>query len=178
MQDYLIQRSSRKCHLSDRPLEPGERYISAIVQKGADLVRRDFSRENWTGANEDTIAWWVAKIPNKRVSPNQLAPVPVLLDTLSALLEKTEQGKLAYLLGLMLVRKRILQEDESELDNSNNREDRASSKGLSVVGAQDDYLRLKSSSDDRQFWIPVPSISADESKALQAELIALLYSEE
>lgn len=182
MQEYLIQRSSRRCHCLDRPLVPGERYFSAIVQRGSDLIRRDFSKEAWTGETADMIGWWVATIPPKKNAGLQLAPIPVLLDTLAALLDRPEKGPLAYILALLLMRKRILVENsswdgmrvtENSLQHSNSTLEAEETRAGSSSG-----IELRAPTDGRDFWIQQFEISAEESTILQDELTVLLYSEE
>ena len=163
MQDYAIQKSTRKCHSSNRPLAPGERYVSAIVQSGKDLIRRDFSLERWTGPTAQTIGWWKTAVPQKKAAGPTLAPPIVLVDTLGALLETADQDELAFVLALLLVRRRILVENVS----------------LEVPALDSTVqLDLKYPADDRTFLIPVQSIASERGSDLQKQLFSLLYSEE
>lgn len=163
MQDYAIQKSTRKCHASNRPLAPGERYISAIVQSGKELIRRDFSLDRWSGPSEQTIGWWKTSVPQKKSAGPTLAPAIVLVDTLNALLETPGKEELAFVLALLLVRRRILVENTSledeEIDPSTT-------------------LDLKYPADDRTFLIPVLNIDPALAGDLQKQLSSLLYTEE
>jgi hypothetical protein len=160
MQEYAIQRSSRRCYATDRPFAPGERYFSAIFQKGSDLVRRDYASDTWPGPNSDMIGWWMSVVP-QRANHNQMAPPPVLVDTLAALLEMPEKGSLAYLLALQLLRKRILIEQPNGLgedDGTNS-------------------IRLRFAADDREFAVPIEQVLEHDLESLQSHLMALLYTE-
>ncbi len=174
MQDYAIQRSSRKCYASNRPLEPGERTISAIVQTGSELARRDYALDTWNEATANdsgsslidqtsVIGWWRTTIPQKKSSGPQLAPPIVLVDTLSALLDTPGQDPLAYLLALLLIRRRILVEDTG-------------------LASRDDemmaQLDLRFPADERIFIVPVVTIPSDLASELQAKLADLLFTEE
>lgn len=167
MQEYAIQRSSRKCYRNNRPLEPGERYISAIVQKGSELVRRDFGLDAWSGPDEGTIGWWKTSIPTKKNTGKTLAPPRVLVDTLDAMLETPGQEPIAYLLALLLVRRRIL----LEVDSFSSPLDEAHS-------AEPTHLELRFAADDRLLNVPIVPSSPEQSSELQAKLTELLYAEE
>lgn len=163
MQEYAIQKSSRRCYDSDRILAPGERYYSAIVQKGSELVRRDYSAEKWSGPTAETIGWWVAKIADKKNSKTKLAPTQILFDTLQSFLETPGKDQIAYLLAVLLLRKKVLVSQDSHEDSE---------------GDSPSSLELSSTSGDQQFLVPVVEISPSESDAIQAELLELLYTED
>ena len=160
MQEFSIQRSSRKCHKGDRALEAGERYYSVVLQRGSELVRQDFSNEHWTGPPEDAVGWWVSQMPAKRTGKLTLAPTLVLLDALEKLCEQPEDSELAYLLAVLLIRRRLLTEqasDQSEVDSS--------------------HLQLTHSANGREFLVPVNMPNPDHIENLHQKLIDLLYCE-
>lgn len=163
MQEYAIQKSSRRCYDSDRILAPGERYYSAIIQKGSDLVRRDYSTEKWPGPTAETIGWWVAKVPDKKSSKTKLAPAQVLLDTLQSFLETPGKDHIAYLLALLLLRKKILHSEDTP--------DTADDATIAT-------LELCSTSGNQHFVVPIAEISVAETETIQAELLELLYTED
>lgn len=160
MQEFSIQRSSRKCHKGDRPFEPGERYYSAVLERGRELVRQDFSREHWQGPSENTVGWWVSQMPAKRTGKLTLAPTLVLLDALEKLCEQPEDSDLAYLLAVLLIRRRLLTEQQIE-------------------PTEDDpnHLHLNHSSNGREFLVPVSIPTPDRVETLHQKLIELLYCE-
>lgn len=160
MQEFSIHRSSRKCHKGDRPFEPGERYYSAVLQRGSELVRQDFSKEHWHGPPEKTVGWWVNQMPAKRTGKRTLAPTMVLLDALEKLCEQPEDSDLAYLLAVLLIRRRLLTEQQIE-------------------PAEDDpnHLHLNHSSNGREFLVPVSMPTPDRVETLHQKLIELLYRE-
>lgn len=163
MQEYAIQKSSRRCYDSDRILAPGERYYSAIIQKGSELVRRDYSAESWQGPTSETIGWWVAKIADKKNAKTKLAPAQILLDTLQSFLETPGKSQIAYLLAVLLLRKRVLVSED--LSHGSSEESTTT-------------LDLHSASGDQQFLVPVVEIDPAESKSIQAEILELLYTED
>jgi hypothetical protein len=163
MQDYAIQKSSRRCFESDRTLAPGERYYSAIIQKGSEFIRRDYSAEKWSGPKDSVVGWWVCKVPEKQTNKKRLAPNHVLLDILQTFLETPGKESLAYLLALLLLRKKVLGSDSAfhEIDEPADR-----------------VLNLCSANREQRFMVPVVELTAQDTTTLQAELLNLLYSEE
>ena len=108
MQEYTIQRSNRRCHVSDREFVPGESYYSALIAQGSSLLRQDFSEEIWERNRPGgVVGWWVSTVPQKRLGRPKPAPVHVLLAALEVLLEDPLKGELAYLLTLLLIRRRV-----------------------------------------------------------------------
>ena len=160
MQEYAIQRCTRKCAKLDRPLAPGERYYSVILTKGADVVRQDISDEAWQSPPEGTIGWWRGKMPERETRTLQPAPVQVLLDTLAKLCEQPESATLAYLLGVLLVRRRILVENEH------------------AEGAGDSlHMHLTNPLDGMEFLVPMQPPSDVAIVELPQSLSNLLYQE-
>ncbi len=183
MHDYSISKCTRRCAISGRSLEPDESYVSVIVSKGDDVARMDVAASSWTGPSEGTIGWWRNKMPAAAARKLRPAPSGVLLDTLSDLLNRPGKEALAYLLALLLVRRRVLQEDhdllasDSQINHSATPED-------ALLGETDEVplWNLVCPADGRQWNVPIvvprtvqPKSSFDE---LQAELKTLLYTDE
>lgn len=165
LQEYPTTRCSRKCHITGRPILPGEVYVSALIPRGSDLLRVDVSADQWTSVPEGTVGWWKCKMPSRDSVRLQAAPPGVLLDSLGELLQNPHKSRLAYLLALLLVRKRILVDDDS----------------LEFQEPQQNSIaiwKLASQSDGRQWEVPVvlPNNSL-EAEQLRQELMGLLFSE-
>ena len=160
MQEFTIQRSSRKCHKGDRPFEPGERYFSAVLQRGSELVRQDFSKEHWQGPPVKTVGWWTSQMPAKQTGKLVLAPTLVLLDALEKLCEQPEDSDLAYLLAVLLIRRRLLTEQTSD-----------------SVDNETTHLSLTHPSSGREFLVSVHTPTSDRVGHLHQKLIDLLYCE-
>jgi hypothetical protein len=160
MQEFTIQRSSRKCHTGDRPFEPGERYYSVVLERGRELIRQDFSKEHWHGPPEKTVGWWVSQMPAKRTGKLTLAPTLVLLDALEKLCEQPGEGDLAYLLAVLLMRRRLL----TELPSDSSQEEPS-------------HLQLTQPSNGREFLVPAQTPTSDRVPKLHQKLIELLYCE-
>ncbi|GIW97749.1 MAG: hypothetical protein KatS3mg111_1082 [Pirellulaceae bacterium] len=162
MQDYTISKCTRKCAISGRNLMPGEAFVSMVVPDGETFRRLDISQEHWNGPSEQAIGWWTNRMPEagaKRLKP---APDGVLLDALSGLIERPGKEVLAYLLALLLVRRRVLVEDpQAEFDDQ-----------------PAPVWRLISPGDGRLWEVPMVSPTAETMPVWQDELKALLFTEE
>jgi hypothetical protein len=122
MQEYSIQRSQRRCQSTDRPFGPGESYYSAVLVRGGELRRMDMASDAWTGPPEGALGWWKCRVPEKRRGAPKPAPAHILLSALESLLEDGNQPILAYLLALLLVRRRILTETSLPFAESSDHE--------------------------------------------------------
>lgn len=168
IQDYSISRCTRKCAISGRGLEPGENYYSVIVPQDDDLVRIDIAASQWTGPGEHAIGWWRSKMPVATAHRTRPAPNGVLLDTLSELLERPGKESLAYLLALLLVRRRVLQEEQP-------------SHPLASAAPSDaarTHWNLTCPADGRQWMVTITIPTPEQLEALQEELKGLLFVDE
>lgn len=161
MQEYTVQRCTRRCQKSDRPLEPGERFYSVVISQGSELVRFDYAEREWDGPPEGAIGWWQGKMPPAEAKTRKPTPTHLLLDRLADLCEQPDESSLAYLLGVLLVRRKLLVEaiDDPKDEDS-------------------EYLHLTHPSDGREFWVPSQPPAADQIELIQQALDGLLYHED
>lgn len=161
--DFTIGKCSRKCAVSGEALAPGEHFYSVVVGDGDAVVRKDISAAAWTGPPPHTVGWWRVRMPDASAKKLQPAPVGVLLDTLTRLLEQPGAEALAYLLALLLCRRRVLAEDE-------------------MAESQDEMKsetvwQLIYPPDGRQWTVPVAVPDANLLEGLQTQLNGLLFTE-
>lgn len=109
--DFEIQRSTRRCAATDRPLEPGDVCYSVLEVRGADVVRKDFAESAWTGPPAEAFGWWKSRVPEPHIRKIRLAPNEVLLELFDQLAEQLENEDMRYVLALLLVRRRVLRLD-------------------------------------------------------------------
>ena len=116
--DFEVQRCSRRCAATDRPLEPGDVCYSVLEIQGAEIVRKDFSSQAWDGPPEAAFGWWKSRIPEPTAKKIKLAPNDVLLELFDQLADQPDRQDMRYVLTLLLVRRRVLRL-EAPLDFSN-----------------------------------------------------------
>lgn len=165
MQEYSIHRSQRRCQQTDRAFVPGESYYSVVLARGSELIRMDLARDVWNGPPEGTVGWWLSRMPTKAPGKPTPAPAAVLIQTLETLLEDPSKQQLAYLLALILVRRRILVERNSGIEESD--------ESLTTHP----FLHLTHNATNRDFDIAICEPTPEQLDLLQAELTELLFCE-
>jgi Asp-tRNA(Asn)/Glu-tRNA(Gln) amidotransferase C subunit len=114
--EYEFQRCTRRCAATGREFAPGETFYSALFEEGTELVRKDFAAESWQGPPEGTLGWWKSQMPSPNDKRMHWAPNDVMLQFFEQLAEQPDKQDMRYVLALLLVRRRVLREDEPELD--------------------------------------------------------------
>ena len=161
LQDYAIGRSTRRCRISDRPLVPGERYYSVIVPHGSEVTRYEIAESAWQGPPPEAIGWWrgiVAPLQVKKIVPT---PIDEQLDALSQLCEDPSQTQMAHLLGVMLLRRRILQTDDQG----------------EPPAIDETHFKLVHPGSNTEYLVPSVELDLELLESLQAALHALMYRE-
>ncbi len=157
-----------------------------IVADGDDVARVDIAASDWQGPNEAAIGWWRNKMPSAVARKLRPAPNAVLLDMLSDLLERPGKSELAYLLALLLVRRRVLQEEQGFLrDGDDSRQvaptsDAASARQGSepMNSALEQPWKLVCPIDGREWSVAVATPTPESLQTLQAELQTLLFTDQ
>jgi hypothetical protein len=161
MFEYEIKRFSRRCCKTEREFQPGDVYYSALLEEGDQFQRLDFSPEAWTGPPAEAIGWWRCRVPDR--DPNRVywAPAAVLLEYFGRLAENPEKQELAYLMGLSLARKRLVQiVDDPSWPNTANR------------------LVVHVPRTNRDYRIAVSSSPPERLRQLQTELCEQLFTDQ
>jgi hypothetical protein len=105
--DFEIQRSTRRCAATERPLEPGDVCYSMLEVHGGDVIRSDYCGDAWHGPSETALGWWRSRIPEPTAKKIKLAPNDVLLELFDQLAVQTEREDMRYVLALLLLRRRV-----------------------------------------------------------------------
>ena len=158
--DYEVERCTRHCAASGRELKEGEEFYSVLVNERRDVRRHDYAAETWPGPPEAALAWWKSRMPTREAKKGQLAPNEVLLHLFAQLEQVPEKADMRYVLALLLVRRRVLREEDSEQDAS---------------GAE--TMVLYSPREEVTYRVNVIQPSAPRVDEIQAELARLLYAD-
>jgi hypothetical protein len=156
--DLEIKNCSRTCAATARPLNPGEVYFSVLVTAGSDFVRQDYCVDAWQGPPADCIGWWRSRVPTKDDSQPQLAPTDVMLNLFEALEDRPAEVAFRYLLGLLLLRRKIVRREESRHDD---------------LGRE--LITLHCQRRDKDYEVVVAEPNADQTVKLQEQMLNLLY---
>jgi hypothetical protein len=156
---YELKNCSRTCAATARPLNPGEVYFSVLVTAGNDFARQDYSVDAWQGPPEDCIGWWRSRIPSKDDSQPQLAPTDVMLNLFEALEDRPAELEFRYLLGLLLLRRKVLRRDDGRRDDQGR-----------------EVLNMHCQRRQKDYDLVVAEPNAELATKLQEQIINLLYS--
>ncbi len=160
MVDFQIKRTGRRCQTTDRELKPGEEFYSQLVQQDDGLVRQDYSLEGWQGPQANSVGWWRARIPQLDGGRVYWAPREVLLTYFDSLQGVEKHQPTAYVMGLLLVRKRILQWVDCR---------------QTPLG---EIMELHSSRENQSYEVPVVALDATQIEEIQKELAEQLFMDQ
>ena len=159
--DYEIKRCTRRCAVTDKELGPGEEFYTALIQEGAELLRRDYAVDAWGGPPEATVGWWKSRMPDPKAKRVGWAPNDVMLEFFEQLENQPDKSDMRFLLALLLVRRRVMRQEDSEKDDQ----------GREVLVL---YCPR------REATYKVPAVAPDDAriKEVQDELAQLLFAGE
>ena len=160
MLEFQFQKCTRQCHESGREFSPGEEFYSVLLGVGGDVVRRDFSREHWSEPPDDAIGWWKSEMPEQNSKTANLAPNDVLIQFFTQLSAQPEKADLRYILGLLLVRKRLLRLEGTQVNQEGNEE-----------------LVLTDAKQEAEHLVIVIDPTTQRAESIQRELTDLLYKD-
>ncbi len=114
MTDYQIQASTRRCAVTGRELQPGERFYTALVEDGGKFVRQDFSPEAWQGPPANAFGFWAGRVPPPEQSRRPRFDDDLLFDCFQRLEGQSEPGRVnfRYVVALLLMRRKRLRFEE------------------------------------------------------------------
>jgi hypothetical protein len=140
--DFEITHCSRQCAATGRTFAPGEPYFSSLHIEGGSPV------------------WWKARTPGVDSSKPKLAPQDVLLNLFTELDDRPDEAEFRYVLGLLLIRRRIVKLEETRRDG------------------EGEVLVLECPRRDEQYQLRVAAPAPERTDALQQRMIELLYGGE
>ncbi|MBI4881507.1 MAG: hypothetical protein HY812_17865 [Planctomycetes bacterium] len=158
--EYAITRSSGQCQRCAHPFAGGERFYSVIRLEDAAPARTDYCvpcfEKSERDPERDFAFWKTRKAEGQRARP--AVDFKALRDLFFRMAERctSEYQKLTYLLGLVLIRKRVVRLE----------------KFVSEGGA--DYLVATTRERPEPLKIVAPELGREEIEELRGKLRALL----
>jgi hypothetical protein len=116
--DYQIQPNSRRCAVTGRDLQAGERFYSALVEEDHRLTRKDYSAEAWQGPPQGAVSFWTGHVPAATDKVKPRFDDDLLEDCFQRLEGQTEPSRVnfRYVVALLLMRRRRLRFETSVMD--------------------------------------------------------------
>jgi hypothetical protein len=119
--EWEIRKPLGECSGTGRKIDIGEEYYAALVETEQGLDRRDFSCEYWTASQPQVYCYWKSKMPD----PQEKKKLFIDDDMLMAFFERLgleeaqERINLRFAVALVLMRKRLLKYESSEIEGAN-----------------------------------------------------------
>jgi hypothetical protein len=108
---YDVARPHGRCHISDRVIDPGQKFMAALRETPIGFERLDVCLESWEQFDRSNVlAFWQAVMPPAEVKKRLFVDDTVLCELFERLSEATDPLKLnfRFVLGLILMRKRLV----------------------------------------------------------------------
>lgn len=155
--EYQIQPNTRRCVLTGRELQPGEKFYSVLLEAGGHFVRQDYSSAAWPGPPQGSFSFWTGRIP---AGEEKHAPIDdeLLMDCLQRLEGESEPARVnfRYVVALLLMRRKRLRFQEAR-----------------VEGGQE-ILSLRCVRTRNTYRVLNPRLSEEEMTAVQEEVFKVL----
>jgi len=153
-----IQQHSRVCAATGRPLVPGEKYFSILLDEAGQFVRRDYSAEGWPGAPDDAIAVWSGRVPEAEHKRRLTFDDDLLMECFERLAEESETARVQfrYVIALLLLRRKRLKFEDIRRDG------------------EQEYLQLKCSRTGAAFEVLDPRLAEADIGRVQDEVFRVL----
>jgi hypothetical protein len=118
MTAYQIQTLTRRCCVSGRALQPGEKYHSALLDEAGQLVRRDYAPESWSGPPPGAVGFWAGRVPTAGAVKRPAINDDLLADCFTHLDGATDPDRLnfRYVVALLLMRRKRFRFEETAGD--------------------------------------------------------------
>lgn len=116
---YQLGRPAGLCAVTGRQIQPGEKFHAALKETPAGFERIEVCCEAWSDfPKENLLASWQTTMPTGEVKKKVFLDDEVLLDLFERLTDASEPAKVnfRFVLGLILMRKRLLVYEETRLD--------------------------------------------------------------
>ncbi len=160
MLDFEVQRCTRQCAVTEREFKPGEPFYSVLIRDGAEVIRQDYSLDAWEGPPENVFGFWKSEMPDLSARKLQWAPNDVMRHYFRQLVEGEEKRDTAYVLALLLVRRRLMRLEDTEHDEQGR-----------------EVLVVYCPREEMEFRVPVVEPGAQRIQQIQEELAKLLFAQ-
>jgi hypothetical protein len=158
MIDYQIQPNTRRCFVTGRDLQPGEKFYSVLLDEAGQLVRHDYSADVWQGPPEDAFSFWAGKVPAADQNKRPRIDDEMLLECFGRLEGQDDPSRVnfRYVVALLLMRRKRLKFVAARTE----------------AGAE--VLRLRDARTGAEHDVANPGLSDTEMASVQEEVLKVL----
>ena len=106
--DYQFGPPAKICAASGKPLGPGDRCVSVLVEQAGRLIRLDFLEANWKGEPPQTVGSWRFQVPLATAQQQRALNVDSLFRFFEQLVEDANPGfeRMRYVVALFLLQRK------------------------------------------------------------------------
>jgi hypothetical protein len=158
MIDYQIQENTRRCSVTGRELQPGERFFTVLLEEGGKFQRKDYSTEAWQGPPPGAFSFWAGKVPPREESRRPKIDDELLFDCFCRLENDKEPARVnfRYVVALLLMRrKRFKFEEAKQVDGQ-------------------EVLVLRCTKTREAYQVTNPRLTEEQMLAVQEEVFKVL----
>lgn len=158
MTEYQIQPNTRRCVLSGRELQPGEKYYSVLLDEGGHFIRQDFAHEAWQGPPQKAFSFWAGRVPAPERGRRLQIDDELLMDCFQRLEGQAEANRInfRYIVALLLMRRKRLKFEEARVENGQ------------------ETLQLRDARTGAAHQVVNPRLTEEEMAAVQEEVFKVL----
>ncbi len=162
MADWEIKKTLGQCFGTETPFEPGQEYYAALVEGEQGLERRDFSLSYWQEHKPEVYCYWKSRMPHPEQKKKLFVDDEMLIAFFDRLAEETDSEKVnfRFVLTLILMRKRKLKYESSEID-----------------AAGWELWTLRVTGQDRSATVVNPHLSEDQIEQLSGQMGQILQAD-
>jgi hypothetical protein len=116
---YEVARPLGQCAICNQPIAPDQKFMAALIETPTGYQRADCSLDCWEKFDrKDVVAFWQTTMPRPEQKKKLFVDDATLSELFARLADVTEPAKLAFrfVLGLILMRKRLLIYDQTRKD--------------------------------------------------------------
>ncbi len=163
MDEWEVSKPLGQCCGSGKKIEPGEEYFAALVETSEGLARRDFCADYWQQQKPNVFCYWKTKLPQPGRKKQIFVDDEMLMAFFERLGKETEREKInfRFVLALILMRKRRLKYDSSEIDGD------MEIWRLRIVGSDKQFVEVLNPCLDEE---QIERLSSQISQILQVDL--------
>lgn len=156
-EDWKIERRKPHCGACNRDFDSEEIHYSGILETPEGFARRDYCLACWDGRRDELFSYWKTQSPirEERKLENVQAMADFFTRLVSEPLEDPTRRKVAYLVSLLLMRRRRIK----------------------LISSSRGWLDLEKAWDGETVRIPDPVIAEGELDSLKGEMENLFNSE-
>lgn len=164
--DWNISKSLRCCSNCEKQFAEEESYYSALYDSGLEFERKDFCQDCWAAPDAphrtQAFSFWKTEVPKADEPKKIFVDDSVILDFFRRLATEDDQPlkrNFRYMLGLMLMRKKVLKfQDVLRQDGK-------------------EYLVLRRTKTHEEHRVLNPQLTDDETEQVKHELRKILETE-